>query len=418
MAAVPIPVIIWGSMKFQKLLTPLYADVREQVSVINQHLSNSFSGIATIKSFTAEDYEAERLRIESNEYLERNRRAIRLGSAFTPLIRIVIVTGFIAITVAGGHLTLNGALEIGAYSVLIFMTQRLLWPLTRLGETFDLYQRAMASTKRILDLLAIESSIIDGDLRLPTSAVRGHIWLDEVDFAYSDGREVIKGLSLDVPAGDTIAIVGATGAGKSTVIKLLLRYYDVTAGRVMLDGIDLRELKQEDIRRAIGLVSQDVFLFYGTVRENIAYGDPDVPDHRIIEAAKVAEAHEFVMQLPQGYDTVVGERGQKLSGGQRERLSIARAVLTDPPILILDEATASVDNETEAAIQRSLERIVIGRTTIVIAHRLSTVRNADMIYVLQDGQLAESGHHEDLLLHNGLYAALWRVQTGEGVLAG
>ncbi|MCY3779890.1 MAG: ABC transporter ATP-binding protein [Chloroflexi bacterium] len=418
MAAVPIPFIIWGSMKFQKLLTPLYADVREQVSVINHHLSNSFSGIATIKSFTAEDYEAERLRIESNEYLERNRRAIRLGSAFTPLIRIVIVTGFIAITVAGGHLTLNGVLEIGAYSVLIFMTQRLLWPLTKLGETFDLYQRAMASTKRILDLLGIKSSIIDGALHLPKEDVRGHMWLDEVEFAYSDGREVIKGLSFNVPAGDTIAIVGATGAGKSTVIKLLLRYYDVTAGRVMLDGYDLRELKQEDIRNAIGLVSQDVFLFHGTVRENIAYGDPDVPDHLIIEAAKVAEAHEFVMQLPQGYDTVVGERGQKLSGGQRQRLSIARAVLTDPPILILDEATSSVDNETEAAIQRSLERIVIGRTTIVIAHRLSTVRNADMIYVLQDGQLVESGHHEDLLLHDGLYASLWRVQTGEGVLAG
>ncbi len=418
MAAVPIPLIIWGSLKFQKLLAPLYANVREQVGVINHHLSNSLSGIATIKSFTAEDYEAERLRIESNEYLERNRRAIRLGSAFTPLIRMVIVTGFIAITVAGGQLALDGVLEIGAYSVLIFMTQRLLWPLTRLGETFDLYQRAMASTNRILDLLAIKSSIIDGDLHLPTREVRGHMWLDQVEFAYSDGREVIKGLSLDVPAGDTVAIVGATGAGKSTVIKLLLRYYDVTGGRVMLDDYDLRELKQEDIRNSIGLVSQDVFLFHGTVRENIAYGDPSVPDRLIIEAAKVAEAHEFISELPQGYDTVVGERGQKLSGGQRQRLSIARAVLTDPPILVLDEATSSVDNETEAAIQRSLERIVIGRTTIVIAHRLSTVRNADMIYVLQDGQLYESGRHEDLLLQDGLYASLWRVQTGERVLAG
>ncbi|MYD11081.1 MAG: ABC transporter ATP-binding protein [Chloroflexi bacterium] len=418
MAAVPIPFIIWGSLKFQRLLAPLYLSVREQVSVINHHLSNSLSGIATIKSFTAEDFEAERLRFESNEYLERNRRAIRWGSAFTPLIRMVIVTGFIAITVAGGKLALDGLLEIGAYSVLIFMTQRLLWPLTRLGETFDLYQRAMASTIRILDLLGIKSTIIDGDLDLPTAQVRGEMRLDHVEFAYSDGRQVIRNLTLDIPAGDTIAIVGATGAGKSTVIKLLLRYYDVTAGRVLLDGYDLRELRQEDIRRAIGLVSQDVFLFHGTVHENIAYGDPDAPMDLIIEAAKVAEAHEFIMQLPQGYETVVGERGQKLSGGQRQRLSIARAVLTDPPILILDEATSSVDNETEAAIQRSLERIVIGRTTIVIAHRLSTVRNADMIYVLQDGQLLESGHHQDLLLLDGLYASLWRVQTGELVLAG
>ena len=417
MAALPIPFIIWGSLKFQKLLAPLYISVREQVSVINHHLSNSLSGIATIKSFTAEDFEAERLRFESNEYLERNRRAIRWGSAFTPLIRMVIVTGFIAITIAGGKLAIDGLLEIGAYSVLIFMTQRLLWPLTRLGETFDLYQRAMASTIRILDLLGIKSSVIDGHIHLPTEDVRGQMRLEQVEFAYSDGREVIRNLSLDVPAGDTIAIVGATGAGKSTVIKLLLRFYDVTAGRVLLDGLDLRELRQEDIRRAIGLVSQDVFLFHGTVRENIAYGDPDAPIDRIIEAARVAEAHEFISQLPQGYDTVVGERGQKLSGGQRQRLSIARAVLTDPPILVLDEATSSVDNETEAAIQRSLERIVIGRTTIVIAHRLSTVRNADMIYVLQDGQLLESGHHQDLLLLDGLYASLWRVQTGELVLA-
>ena len=416
MAAVPIPIIIWGSLKFQKLLGPRYRDVREQVSMINHHLANSLSGIATIKSFTAEDYEAERLRFASNEYLERNRHAIRLSSAFSPLIRMVIVSGFIAITIAGGQLVFDGVLDVGAYSVLVFMTQRLLWPLTRLGETFDQYQRAMASTIRILELLGIKSGIKDGVVSLPVESVRGHMLIDDVDFAYSDGREIVKGLTLDIPQGDTVAIVGATGAGKSTVIKLLLRFYDVTAGQVLLDGYDLRDLRQQDIRNAIGFVSQDVFLFHGTVRENIAYGSFAVPDHLLIEAAKIAEAHEFICELPQGYDTIVGERGQKLSGGQRQRLSIARAVLKDPPILILDEATSSVDNETEAAIQRSLERIVIGRTTIVIAHRLSTVRNADTIYVLQDGQLQESGRHEDLVHHDGLYASLWRVQTGERLL--
>ncbi len=416
MAAVPIPIIIWGSLKFQTLLGPRYRDVREQVSMINHHLANSLSGIATIKSFTAEDYEADRLRFASNEYLERNRHAIRLSSAFSPLIRMVIVSGFIAITIAGGQLVFDGVLDVGAYSVLVFMTQRLLWPLTRLGETFDQYQRAMASTIRILDLLGIKSGIKDGVVSLPVESVRGHMLIDDVDFAYSDGREVVKGLTLDIPPGDTVAIVGATGAGKSTVIKLLLRFYDVTAGQVLLDGYDLRDLRQQDIRNAIGFVSQDVFLFHGTVRENIAYGSFAVPDHLLIEAAEIAEAHEFICELPQGYDTIVGERGQKLSGGQRQRLSIARAVLKDPPILILDEATSSVDNETEAAIQRSLERIVIGRTTIVIAHRLSTVRNADTIYVLQDGQLRESGRHEDLVHHDGLYASLWRVQTGERLM--
>ena len=416
MAVVPIPIIIWGSMRFQKLLAPKYAAVREQVGMINHHLANSLSGIATIKSFTAEDFEAERLRVESNEYLVRNRRAIVLSSAFSPSIRMVIVAGFIAITVAGGQLALDGVLDVGAYSVLVFMTQRLLWPLTRLGETFDLYQRAMASTIRILDLLSIRTEIVDGDIALAAGAIRGEMRLEDVSFAYSDGREIIKGLSLDMPEGHTVAIVGATGAGKSTVIKLLLRYYDVTSGRVTLDGYDLRELRQAEIRNAIGLVSQDVFLFHGTVRENIAYGAPDTPDYLIVEAAKIAEAHEFIGELPHGYDTVVGERGQKLSGGQRQRLSIARAVLTDPPILVLDEATSSVDNETEAAIQRSLERIAVGRTTIVIAHRLSTIRAADMIYVLQDGQLKENGTHDALVFQNGLYAALWRVQTGELLL--
>ena len=416
MAAVPIPVIVWGSMKFQRLLAPRYRDVREQVSMMNHQLANSLGGIATIKSFTAEDYEVERLHAESSEYMERNRRAIRLSSAFTPLIRMAIVFGFIAITIAGGQLALDGALAVGAYSVLVFLTQRLLWPLTRLGETLDLYQRAMASTIRILDLISIERQTDDGEVGLPTADVKGAMRLEEAQFAYSDGREVIKGLTLDVPAGDTVAIVGATGAGKSTVIKLLLRYYDVSSGRVMLDNYDLRDLKLEDIRSAIGLVSQDVFLFHGTVRENIAYGTFEVADDLVAAAAKIAEAHDFIMELPQGYDTIVGERGQKLSGGQRQRLSIARAVLKDPPILILDEATSSVDNETEAAIQRSLERIVVGRTTIVIAHRLSTVRNADMIYVLQNGALKESGTHEVLVRLNGLYAALWRVQTGERIL--
>lgn len=413
MAAIPIPAVIWGSVKFQRLLAPRYSDVREQVSMINHQLANSLSGIATIKSFTAEDYEVERLHAESSEYLERNRRAIRLSSAFSPLIRMVIVCGFIAITVAGGQLVFDGALAVGAYSVLVFMTQRLLWPLTRLGETFDLYQRAMASTIRILNLIRIERQTNDGEVGLPVADVQGRMRLEAVQFAYSDGREVIKGLTLDIPAGDTVAIVGATGAGKSTVVKLLLRYYDVTSGRVMLDNYDLRDLKLEDIRSAIGLVSQDVFLFHGTVRENIAYGTFDAADGWVVEAAKIAEAHDFIMELPQGYDTIVGERGQKLSGGQRQRLSIARAVLKDPPILILDEATSSVDNETEAAIQRSLERIVVGRTTIVIAHRLSTVRNADMIYVLQNGALKENGTHEALVRLDGLYAALWRVQTGE-----
>ena len=417
LAILPMPIIVWGSVWFQRKLAPRYRAVRQQVGMLNSQLANNLGGIATVKSFTAEYHEVQRIADESNLYREYNRQAIRLSAAFVPLIRMAIVAGFIAIMYFGGQMALEGVLNIGLYSIMIFMTQRLLWPLTRMGETFDLYQRAMASIARIFDLMDTQPNIISGEQRLPLEQVRGEVLFDEVDFAYGSGQEVVKGLTLRMPAGQTIAIVGATGAGKSTIVKLLLRFYDVQRGRITLDGCDLRDLRLEDLRGAIGFVSQDVFLFHGTVRENIAYGTFDASFDQIVEAAKTAEAHDFIMALPQGYDTIVGERGQKLSGGQRQRISIARAVLKDPPVLILDEATSSVDNETEAAIQRSLERIVIGRTTIVIAHRLSTVRNADHIFVLEHGSVAEQGRHEDLVAQDGLYAALWRVQMGERRLA-
>jgi len=424
MALLPMPFVFWGSVRFQTKLAPRYAAVREQVSVLNGQLSNNLSGIATIKSFTAEAHETARIREASQEYQVRNRAAIRLSSAFVPLIRMVIVVGFTTILVFGGQLALQGRLNVGAYSVLVFMTQRLLWPLTRLGSTLDMYQRAMASTARILDLLDTEVQILDGTQVLPTPQVRGEVAFDNISFVYGsengvsgNGRfpRVIRNLSIQIPAGDTIAIVGATGSGKTTLVKLLLRFYDVQQGRITLDGADIRNLKLADLRRAIGFVSQDVFLFHGSVRENIAYGTFDASLDEIVEAAKTAEAHDFIMQLSDGYDTIVGERGQKLSGGQRQRLSIARAVLKDPPVLILDEATSAVDNETEAAIQRSMERIIVGRTTIVIAHRLSTVRHADRIFVLEKGELREDGRHEDLLAMDGIYAGLWSVQTGEAV---
>ena len=327
MALLPMPVVVWGSLWFQKLMAPRYAEVREHVSLLNSQLGNNLSGIATIKSYTAESHESERIRNESDRYRQSNRRAIRLSSAFVPLIRMAIMAGFIAIMLFGGYQALAGNLNVGVYSLLVFMTQRLLWPLTRLGTTLDLYQRGMASTRRVLDLLDTEAEIVSGNTPLPRSAVHGEVAFENVTFCYrGDKRPVIRNLTLRVPAGQTAAIVGATGAGKSTVIKLLLRFYDVQEGRVCLDGHDLRTLKLNDLRHAIGLVSQDVFLFHGTVRENIAYGKFGASMEEIVEAAKIAEAHEFIMALPQGYDTIVGERGQKLSGGQRQRISIARAV--------------------------------------------------------------------------------------------
>jgi len=417
MAMLPMPLIIWGSIRFQRTLAPRYAAVREQVSVLNGQLANNLGGIATIKSFTSESHELERVTLESDRYRVANRDAIALSSAFVPLIRMLIMGGFIAILISGGQMTIDGRLAVGTYSVLIFITQRLLWPLTSLGDTLDLYQRAMASTDRALDLLDARELLPDGTRDLDAEKVAGDISLENVCFEYQGGEDqtVIRDLSLDIPAGETVGIVGSTGAGKSTLVKLLLRFYDVGEGCIRLDGQDLRDLRLVDLRRAIGFVNQDVYLFHGTVRENIAYGRFDADDQAVIEAARIAEAHDFIMGLPDGYDTIVGERGQKLSGGQRQRISIARAILKDPPVLILDEATSSVDNETEALIQRSLEKIVVGRTTIVIAHRLSTVRNADRIFVLERGQLVEQGHHVDLVALGGVYARLWGVQTGERV---
>ena len=415
LAFLPIPVILWGSMRFQKKIEPRYAIVREEAAAINGQLANNIGGIATIKAFTAEEREVERVTESSDRYRQANASAIALSSTFTPLIRIAILIGFTATLVWGGFLALDGQLNIGLYSVLVFLTQRLLWPLTRLGQTVDLYQRAMASTNRILDVLDAEPTIIDGTDGIDPGAVDGTIVFDDVSFSYEPGYEVLSRIDLEVQPFKTTAFVGSTGSGKSTLIKLMLRFYDPDSGSVLLDGEKLTDLGQEDIRNAMALVSQDVFLFHGTVRDNIAYGFPDASTEAIHTAARTAEAHEFIEALPKGYDTVIGERGQKLSGGQRQRLSLARALLTDCPVLILDEATSAVDNETEAAIQRSLARIAHGRTMVVIAHRLSTIRNADKIYVIDKGMVAESGTHRSLIDDNGIYHNLWNVQTGIAV---
>jgi ATP-binding cassette subfamily B protein len=413
MAMFPIPFILWGSFKFQHLLAPRYAEVRERVGLLNGQLANNLTGIATIKSFTTEEYETERIKAESQAYRAANKKAIVLSSAFSPLIRMVIVVGFIATLVYGGHLVIEDALAVGTYSVLIFLTQRLLWPLTRLGETFDLYQRAMASTHRVMNLLETPIRIDDGTVRLGSKEVDGEICFEDVTFSYPQRQPILDSFALEIPAGTTVGIVGATGSGKTTLINLLLRFYDPQQGRVVLDGVDICDLEMDDLRGAIGLVSQSVFLFHGTVRDNIAYGTFEATDADIEQAAQAAEADEFIGELPDGYDTVVGERGETLSGGQRQRMSIARALLKDPPVLIFDEATSAVDNDTEAAIQRSLNKVTEDRTTLIIAHRLSTVRNADFIVVLDDGHIVEKGDHEALLAEDGQYARLWRVQTGE-----
>jgi len=412
LALVPLPFIIYGAFWFQTRLAERYASVRETAATLNARLNNNLLGIATVKAYAAEEYEASRIEQASHTYRLANTEAIRFSAAITPVIRMAILAGFTVTLLYGGFMALDGEIGVGSYSVLVYLTQRLLWPLTRLADMSDLYQRSMASADRVMNLLETPVGISYAGESLSPASVTGNIVLSDVRFAYADAP-TLSNINLELPAGKTSAFVGSTGGGKSTLVKLLLRFYEPNSGSIRLDGQHLAAIALADLRRSVSYVAQDSFLTDASVAENIAYGLSDVPRERIVQAAQAAEAHEFISALPQGYDTQVGERGQKLSGGQRQRVALARAIVRDPRILLLDEATSAVDNETEAAIQRSLERVVVGRTSVIIAHRLSTVRNADVIHVVSGGRIVESGSHDELLALGGQYAALFRLQTGE-----
>ena len=414
LAILPIPLIVWGSFKYQRSLEPKYAEVRDAAGKMNALLENDLSGMSTIQSFTSEDIEVARVGELSEAYRQANKKAIRLSAAFTPLIRMAILCGFTATLLLGGWYTLEGVLAVGAYSVLVFMTQRLLWPLTRLGETFDLYQRAMASSTRVLDVLTSEIEISQGDFEPEKEViVKSNIEFQSIDFAYPNRDNTFTRLSLEIMAGKTTGIVGSTGAGKTTLTRLLLRFAQPNGGSIMWGGAPIDEWSLSHLRSSIALVEQHITLFPTTILENIRYGDATATDEQVLRAADIAEVSEFVNSLPDGWGTMVGEGGYRLSGGQRQRLAIARAVLKDAPLLILDEATSAVDNETEAALQRSIELVSRNRTTVIIAHRLSTIRNADTILVMDKGQIAESGTHDELIANGGIYHGLWAVQTGQ-----
>ena len=413
-AILPIPIIVWGSFKYQRSLEPKYAKVRESAGRMNALLENDLSGMSTIQSFTAEEIETARVMKLSQEYREANRKAIRLSAAFTPLIRMAILCGFTATLLLGGWLTLEDELAIGAYSVLVFMTQRLLWPLTRLGETFDLYQRAMASSTRVLDVLNSELELKDGSYKPEIDLIKQSDFVfSDVSFAYRDRDLTFEKLNLTINAGKTTGIVGSTGAGKTTLTRLMLRFAQNQGGEISWAGVPVQDWSIQHLRSSIALVEQHITLFPTSILENIRYGNSNSTDEQVMEAGDIAEISEFVNSLPDGWNTMVGEGGYRLSGGQRQRLAIARAVLKDAPMLILDEATSAVDNETEAALQRSIELVSKDRTTVIIAHRLSTIRNADSIIVMDNGSVAETGTHEELVALRGIYANLWKVQTGE-----
>ncbi|RJX49022.1 ABC transporter ATP-binding protein [Halonotius pteroides] len=416
----PVPLIAIFTYIFVKTIQPKYAAVRSSVGDVNSRLENNLGGIQVIKSSNTEAFESGRVDDVSRDYYETNWGAITIRIRFFPGLQLISGAGFILTFLVGGLWVFSGsgpgpftgALSTGEFVVFILFTQQLVWPMAQFGQIINMYQRAEASAERIFGLMdetdALEDDTGSDDLVVDD----GQVAYDDVRFSYDD-EPVLDDISFSVDGGDTLALVGPTGAGKSTVLKLLLRLYDPDGGAIRIDGQDIQSVSRTSLRQAIGYVGQESYLFYGTVRDNIAYGSFDASDADIRAAAEAAEAHDFIQNLPDGYETMVGERGVKLSGGQRQRIAIARAILEDPALLVLDEATSDVDTETEMLIQRSLDDLTTDRTTFAIAHRLSTIKDADRIVVLEDGRIVEHGSHEELLRADGLYAHLWGVQAGE-----
>ena len=409
----PVPIILLIAFFFQKNLSPRYLAVRNSVGLLNNTIFNNLIGISTIKSSVSETIESKRIEDLSQNYRLKNKSAIMLSSAFVPIVRMGVLSGFLGTMIVGSYLALNGNIEIGSYSILIFLTQRFLWPFTTLSETVDLFERSMASNKRILDLLNTEHIIKDNEDAITINNFDENIFFSNIGFNYDESKSLFKNLNFTIKNNSLTGIVGQTGSGKTTIIKLLLRFYDSKNGNILIGNHQIKKIKLKNLRENIGYVSQDIFMFDGSIKENIAYPDIGCDDEQINKAAALSQCSEFIEKLPNKYDTLIGERGQKLSAGQKQRISIARALYKNPPILIFDEATSAIDNETEHLIQIALNEISKNRTTIVIAHRLSTVRNADNIIVIGEGDIIEQGNHNQLINNQNIYKKLWDIQTGK-----
>ncbi len=400
------PIVIFATQYFSTSIREVYGEIQTSAAAINNHLQDTISNINVTKSFGNEQYEINRFTQYSHDYQELNIRVIKLWSFFFPLIDILKNTSTVVVLVFGSGEVMLGQLTLGELAAFLSYISLVNQPLKRLSRVMNVWQSAVAAADRILEILDTQPKIVEANPAVHLSHPQGRIHFENINFAYTD-QPVITGFDLQIEPGMMVALVGSSGAGKSTITKLLARFYDPQGGKIYLDHHDLKEISLSSLRRELGIVSQENLLFYGTIKENIAYGKLEATEQEIIAAAQATYAHEFIMGFPQGYDTIIGERGITLSGGQKQRLAIARVLLKNPKFIILDEATSALDTESESLIQQSLQQVFQGRTSLVIAHRLSTIRQADLIVVMEQGKIVETGVHEVLLTQGGRYAELY-----------
>ncbi|HHY97415.1 MAG TPA: ABC transporter ATP-binding protein [Firmicutes bacterium] len=409
------PFLLWEVMKVHKRLFPAWLAFHQRMAALTTVLQENITGVRAVKAFARENYEIEKFEHENRSVMEQQLGLSRIWRTSFPFMDFLSGLSWTLLIWYGGREVILGRITLGTLVAFNGYLWSLIWPIRHLGWLVNVLGQAQTAAKRIFEILDSPPAVESRKDAIVLRDMKGHVRFENVSFSYGDGPPILKNINLEVKPGETVAILGETGSGKTSLISLIPRFYDVTAGRVTVDGHDVRDLDLKSLRRNIGIALQETFLFSASIRDNIAYGKPDASDEEIIRASKIAQAHDFIMQLPEGYDTVVGERGVGLSGGQKQRVAIARAILTDPAILLLDDSTSSVDMETERHIEEALKEVMKGRTTFVIAHRFSTIMNADHIIVLKDGEIVEEGTHEELLRANGVYAEIYQIQFKDQV---